>query len=81
MEPSKGLVVRAMAGRDRGGYFVVVDAAEGFAWIADGKRRKLAAPKRKKIRHLQSTRQTVPMEDVTDKKLMSSWHMCLANCG
>ena len=61
MEPSKGLVVRAMAGRDRGGYFVVVDAAEGFAWIA--------APKRKKIRHLQSTRQTVPMEDVTDKKL------------
>ena len=67
MEPSKGLVVRAMAGRDRGGYFVVVDAAE--AWIADGKRRKLAAPKRKKIRHLQSTRQTVPMEDVTDKKL------------
>ena len=38
MEPSKGLVVRAMAGRDRGGYFVVVDAAEGFAWIADGKR-------------------------------------------
>ena len=69
MEPSKGLVVRAMAGRDRGGYFVVVDSAEGFAWIADGKRRKLAAPKRKKIRHLQSTRQTVPMEDVTDKKL------------
>lgn len=71
MELKKGLVVRAMAGRDQGGYFVVLSVENGFAEIADGKRRKLEAPKRKSVRHLQMTRTLVDLESVTDKKLRS----------
>jgi ribosomal protein L14E/L6E/L27E len=69
MELTKGLVVRALAGRDRGGYFVVLSTEDGYAVIADGKRRRLDAPKRKNIRHLQMTCETVELEGVTDRKL------------
>jgi len=41
----------------------------GYALIADGKRRKLASPKRKNLRHLQRTDQFVELDGVTDKKL------------
>ncbi|MFR0854478.1 hypothetical protein [Ruminococcus sp.] len=72
MELTRGLVVRALAGRDRGGFFVVLSVEDGFAEIADGKRRKLSAPKRKNIRHLQGTKSFVSLEDATDKKLRNA---------
>lgn len=71
MELTRGLVVRALAGRDQGGYFVVLSVQDGYAEIADGKRRKLDAPKRKNIRHLQGTKTVLNLECVTDKKLRS----------
>ncbi|WP_298483299.1 KOW domain-containing RNA-binding protein [uncultured Ruminococcus sp.] len=71
MELTRGLVVRALAGRDRGGYFVVLSVENGYATIADGKRRRLDAPKRKNVRHLQMTATLVDLEGVTDKKLRS----------
>ena len=43
-----GSVVRAKAGRDRNGYFVVVGLDGGFAYIADGRSRKVEKPKKKK---------------------------------
>ena len=43
MEITRGLVVRALAGRDMGGFFVVLSVDGGYAEIADGKRRRLAA--------------------------------------
>ena len=55
MEITRGLVVRALAGRDMGGFFVVLSVDGGYAEIADGKRRRLASPKRKNLRHLQRT--------------------------
>lgn len=69
MELTIGLVVRALAGRDQGGYFVVLSIKDGYAEIADGKRRKLEKPKRKNIRHLQGTKTILNLEFVTDKKL------------
>ena len=69
MELTKGLVVRALAGRDLGNIFVVLSVDGGYALIADGKRRKLASPKRKNLRHLQRTDQFVELDGVTDKKL------------
>ena len=69
MELTKGLVVRAMAGRDQGGYFVVLSLKDGYAEIADGKRRKLEKPKRKNVRHLQATKQILNLEGITDKQL------------
>ncbi|MBS1310115.1 MAG: hypothetical protein HP032_06515 [Oscillospiraceae bacterium] len=52
MAYTKGEIVLSLKGRDAGGLFCVVDAQDGFALIADGKGRKLAAPKRKREKHL-----------------------------
>lgn len=49
---TKGEIVLSLKGHDAGGLFCVLDAADGFATIADGKGRKLAAPKRKREKHL-----------------------------
>lgn len=51
----EGSIVRALAGRDKGGYFVVLALKGDFALIADGKRRKTQNPKRKNLRHLAAT--------------------------
>ena len=49
-----GQIVRATAGRDKEGIFCVVGLEEdtGRLLLADGKRRKAAAPKRKKAGHV-----------------------------
>lgn len=45
-------IVRSTDGRDSGALFFVVAAGDGFVHLADGKRRKLENPKRKKLRHI-----------------------------
>lgn len=52
MEISKACVVKSKAGRDKGGLFYVLDVKGDFAFIADGRRRKVEAPKRKRLKHL-----------------------------
>jgi len=68
----KGSVVRAEAGRDKGSYFAVVDAGEKYCFIADGKSRKLADPKRKNIKHIRVTDSMIDLNDITDKKLRNT---------
>ena len=49
-----GRIVRASAGRDKGGLLCVVGVdREGRLLLADGKRRRLARPKAKKPRHVE----------------------------
>ena len=50
-----GQIVRAAAGRDRDGRFCVVgvDQEQDRLLLADGKQRKLAKPKRKKLGHVE----------------------------
>lgn len=69
MKLLKGSVVKAEAGRDGGGYFVIVEADEKYCLIADGKSRKLASPKRKNIKHIRVTDSMIDLNDITDKKL------------
>ena len=69
MKLLKGSVVRAEAGRDGGGYFVIVEADEKYCLIADGKSRKLARPKRKNIKHIRATNSMIDVNEITDKKL------------
>ena len=69
MKLLKGSVVRAEAGRDGGGYFVIVEADEKYCLIADGKSRKLDKPKRKNIKHIRITDSMIDLNDITDKKL------------
>ena len=56
MDIYPGLIVKAIAGRDKDKYFVVLSVKDSnFCYIADGKRRKVDMPKLKKIKHLEVT--------------------------
>lgn len=52
----KGQVVISKAGRDKGDKFIVVEYIEPYVFLADGKLRRLEAPKKKKIKHIQVTK-------------------------
>ena len=69
MKHMKGSDVKAVAGRDCGGLFVVTDADEKYCFIADGKSRRLASPKRKNVKHLSLTNSMIDINGITDKKL------------
>lgn len=69
MKLKTGSVVRALAGRDKEGFFVVTAAEGDYCFIADGKSRKLASPKRKNIKHLSLTNSMIDIKELTDKKL------------
>lgn len=45
-------IVQSLAGHDTGDIFFVLRTEGEFAYIADGKNRKCAKPKRKKMKHL-----------------------------
>jgi ribosomal protein L14E/L6E/L27E len=65
-----GTVVKACAGRDSGGYFVVVTCDDsGFIYLADGKSRKLSKPKKKNVKHLQLTKTVIDLDGYSDKRL------------
>ncbi len=49
---NKGDIVFSKMGRDQGRYYIVVNADENFAFIADGKLHKVQKPKKKKFCHL-----------------------------
>lgn len=59
MEIVKGLIVKSIAGHDKGGFFVVTDVQNGYATICDGKRRSIDKQKNKKLIHLSPTTETI----------------------
>ena len=51
-----GMVVLSKCGRDKGRYFMVCKVTgDGYVLLADGAMRKLARPKKKKIKHVSAT--------------------------
>ena len=56
-----GRVCLSRAGRDKGKYFLIMEAVdEQHVLVVDGRMRRLAAPKKKKLRHL------ILMHDVSE---------------
>lgn len=53
MDIDRSDIVLSIAGRDQGTLFYVLDVADGYVLIADGKGRRLEKPKRKKLKHVQ----------------------------
>lgn len=68
MEAKKGLLVKSVAGHDKG-YFVIVKTENNFVYLANGKSRKLDNPKRKNIKHIRLTVKEIVLEEITDRKL------------
>lgn len=69
MEFTSGMVVISSAGHDCGQWFAVTGADGRYVYIADGKERRLASPKRKNYKHIRKTAMTVDLTDMTDKRL------------
>lgn len=75
MQIVEGLVVRSAAGRDKGGFFVVIRYDETCAYLADGKRRLLESPKKKKHKHLAVTAEVIPASSLkTNKQIRKALH-------
>lgn len=72
MEIKTGSVVISSAGHDKDRFMLVVGADGGRFLVADGKERKLAAPKQKNIKHIRATSISLDIEGLTDKKLRQS---------
>lgn len=53
MEVVAGMVVRSIAGRDKGDLFIVLSREGEYAYLANGELRKVDRPKKKKLKHLQ----------------------------
>ena len=64
-----GTIVKAKAGRDKEGFFVVVKSEEKWAYIADGRRRKVESPKKKNPVHLTVTNTVLSHSMDTNRKI------------
>ena len=65
-----GKIVFSNAGRDKGKCLVVINCDENYVWVADGKERKLETPKRKNIKHISLTADSLtPDQFKTNKSL------------
>lgn len=53
MRVERAQIVRSRQGRDQGCLFCVLDASDGVLLLADGKKRRVAAPKRKNAKHVE----------------------------
>lgn len=49
----KGMLARSKAGHDAGKVYVIIDVCGAYVYLADGRIRTAACPKKKKIRHIQ----------------------------
>ena len=58
MDIAKSNIVKSIAGRDAGDLFFVLETQGDFLLLADGKRRKLETPKRKRRKHVELVSQT-----------------------
>ena len=63
-----GKIVFSNAGRDKGKYLVVINCDENYVWVADGKERKLETPKRKNIKHISLTADSLNPDQLKSNK-------------
>ena len=69
MQIKPGMVVRSLSGHDQASFYLVVKTDQNFVYIADGKRRKLFAPKRKKAKHVKATHAVLMLDGLSDRAL------------
>lgn len=61
-----GSIVKAVAGRDKDQYFVVIDKInDEYVFISNGKNRTITNPKKKKLKHLKSI--NIKIDTIADK--------------
>ncbi len=69
MDVLQGSVIKSNAGHDKNCHFVVTKIDGNIVFIADGKERRLEKPKRKNMKHVSVTGETIDITDITNNKL------------
>lgn len=69
MEAKIGMIAKSNAGHDSGKFHVITALDGDFAYICDGKERKLSSPKKKRLKHLKFTNTVIETGSLTDKRL------------
>lgn len=63
----KGNVVEALAGKEKGQIFVIMDIKDNFVYLADGKRLLASKTKKKSLKHVRMFgSQSLTVEEVED---------------
>ena len=69
----KGLVVCSKAGSDKNSFLTVVGSDEKCVYLSDGKRYKIASPKKKNVKHIAVTGKILKGQEIlTDKQLRNA---------
>ena len=55
MDITAGSAVYSRAGRDKGELLIALAVENGYAYLADGNKRRVENPKKKKLKHLNRT--------------------------
>ena len=72
MDITAGMIIISTAGHDKGQLLLVTGADGRFVYLADGKERRLAAPKKKNLKHVRATGQALSADGMTDKRLRTA---------
>ena len=68
-----GRIVCSKAGSDKGSFLVVLNLENGRVMVADGKRYKIASPKKKNVKHIAVTGKILKGQEIlTDKQLRNA---------
>ena len=70
MPVGTGRVVRSIAGRDAGVFYVVLEDRDGRVLLAAGKRRQLERPKCKSRRHIRKTNTVLELSGAATNKML-----------
>ena len=65
----KGMLVRSKAGHDAGEIFIITGTEDANVQVADGSRRTVKTPKKKKKKHVQIILQQYDIQDADDVKI------------
>ncbi len=69
-EWTAGMIVKSLAGKDAGRYYIVLRAEGQRCLVTDGRHRKVNKPKVKNIKHLESAERQVDLAECnTDRKI------------
>ena len=60
---NRGSIVRSLCGRDADSLLAVMEVCEPYVLLTDGKKRPVARPKRKKMKHTQLILTSSPLTD------------------
>lgn len=65
-----GMLATAKAGHDKNQLYIIIEETKDFVWLADGKYKTMAHPKRKNKKHIQVQKKSSPLLADIGQRLM-----------